>query len=266
MKFKEKIILGKTGLQAGRIGISSSYGAPTVAFEEAFDMGCNYFTWGTFIKGRSSKMKEAILNISKKGMREDLILSMISYAHNGFLTELFLKKGLKALNLDYTDILILGYYSRHPPKRVIDSALKLKEQGLIRFLGLTSHNRKLFAELFKENLFDVFHIRYNAAHRGAETETFPYLKGEKRPGVVTFTATRWGKLLNQKKMPPGETAPTAVDCYRFVLTHPAVDVCMMGTKTETQMKENLSALELGPMSEDEMDRMRKIGDYVYGKK
>ena len=181
MTFKEKILLGKTGLKTGRLGIASSYGAPARSLEEAFEKGCNYFTWGTFIKGRSSKMKEAILNISKKGLRDDLILSMISYAHSGFLTELFLKKGLKALNLDYTDVLILGYYSKRPPQRIIDSALELKEKGLIRFLGITSHNRKVFPILFKENLFDVFHIRYNAAHRGAETEVFPYLQGENQP-------------------------------------------------------------------------------------
>jgi predicted aldo/keto reductase-like oxidoreductase len=266
MTFNQKNLLGKTGLKAGRLGIASSYGAPAKAFEEAFEKGCNYFTWGTFIKGRSSKMKEAILNITKKGLREELILSMLSYAHNGFLIELFLKKGLKTLNLDHADVLILGYYSKRPPQSVIDSALKLKEKGLIRYLGITSHNRNIFPALFEENLFDIFHIRYSAAHRGAETEVFPYLQGTNQPGVVSFTATRWGRLLKQKKMPPQETAPSAADCYRFVLTNPAVQVCMMGAKTDTQMKENLTVLDLGPMSEDEMDRMRKIGDFVYGKK
>jgi hypothetical protein len=30
-----------------------------------------------------------------------------------------------------------------------------------------------------------------------------------------------------------------------------------------QLKEDLEALELGPMSEEELDRMRRIGDHVY---
>jgi hypothetical protein len=30
-----------------------------------------------------------------------------------------------------------------------------------------------------------------------------------------------------------------------------------------QLKEDLDALELGPMSEEELDRMRRIGDHVY---
>ncbi len=60
MTFNKKQVLGKTGLIVGRLGISSSFGAPAEAFEEAFEKGCNYFVWGTFIKGRSSKMKKAI--------------------------------------------------------------------------------------------------------------------------------------------------------------------------------------------------------------
>jgi predicted aldo/keto reductase-like oxidoreductase len=83
---------------------------------------------------------------------------------------------------------------------------------------------------------------------------------------VAFTATRWGKLLNPAKMPPGETPPTAADCYRFVLSHTAVDVCMSGAKTVEQMRQNLSVIDAGPMTEAEIERMRRIGDFVYGRK
>ncbi len=265
MKFSEKRVLGRTGLTAGRLGISSSFGAPSEAFEMAFERGCNYFTWGTFIKGRSPKMKEAIKNIIQKGKRDELIMAMVSYAHNAYLMETLHMRGLKALGTDYADVLILGYYSKLPSPRIIDRALKMKEKGLIRYIGLTSHKRKLFPELAEEGIFDLFHIRYNAAHRGAETEAFPFLQGEGRPGIVTFTATRWGQLLNPKKMPSGYPAPTAVDCYRFVLSHPSVDVCMVGAKKMEQMRENLRTLQLGPMNEEELQRMRKIGDYVHSK-
>jgi aryl-alcohol dehydrogenase-like predicted oxidoreductase len=264
MDFNDKIILGRTGLKAGRLGISSSFGAPTEAYEEAFEKGCNYFTLGSFIRGRSSKMKRAIGNIIKKGRRDDLIIAMLSYAHNAFLTETFLKRDLRSLGLDYTDILLLGYFPRQPSRRILDGALRLKEKGLVRFIGLTSHNRKLFPDLQKDGHFDVFHIRYNAAHRGAETETFPFLTGEDKPGVVSFTATAWKKLLNPKKIPPGETPLTAVDCYRFVLSNPSVDICMMGAKNMDQFGENLAILDKSPMAEEELDRMRRIGDYVYG--
>lgn len=67
-------------------------------------------------------------------------------------------------------------------------------------------------------------------------------------------------------MPPGEKPATAADCYRFVLSNPAVDVCISGAKTVDEMRENLSVFESGPMTEVELERMRRIGDYVYGRK
>jgi predicted aldo/keto reductase-like oxidoreductase len=265
MDFSQPVRLGQTELIAGRLGISSSFGAPCPAYEEAFEKGCNYFTWGTFIKGRSSQMRNAIKNIISKGERDNLILSIFSYSHMYFLMEHFLTNGLKDLGTDYADELILGYHQKPPSKCLLDKALQLKEKGLLRYLGLTSHKRKLFLELNQDRIIDIFHLRYNAAHRGAETDVFPYIESDNKPGIVSYTATRWGQLINPKKMPEDEQAPSAVDCYRFVLTNPAVDICMMGAKTNDQMRENLKALEMGPLNEAEMARMKKIGDFLYKK-
>ena len=104
-------------------------------------------TWGTFVKGYSPHMRDAIRNIKAKGRRDRLVLSIFSYAHQSFLTEHFLSKGLKAAHADYADALILGYFNHRPSQRVIDGALRLKEKGLVRFIGISSHRRLLFPEL-----------------------------------------------------------------------------------------------------------------------
>jgi len=131
---------------------------------------------------------------------------------------------------------------------------------------MSGHNRTLFGRIAQtaDSPIDIFMVRYNAAHRGAEQEIFPFLSGAKRPGLTTYTATRWGKLLNPKKMPAGQKPMTVSDCYRFVLTDPHVDLCMMGPDNESQMIEGLAALKKGPLSEGEMKRFRTIGDYVHG--
>ena len=66
-------------------------------------------------------------------------------------------------------------------------------------------------------------------------------------------------------MPPGEQPLTAADCYRFALSHPAVDVCMMGAKNSAQMQANLEVLESGPLEDVERERIERIGRHVYGK-
>ena len=100
---------------------------------------------------------------------------------------------------------------------------------------------------------------------GAESEAFPVLTGEDRPGVVTYTATRWGQLLAAKRMPDGEAPLKSSDCYRFSLSHPAVDVCMTGPKDRLQMQEALKTLDSGPLDPEETARIRRIGDHVHGR-
>ncbi len=261
MNFSQPRSLGRTSVVVGRLGVASSYGAPARAFEEAFERGCNYFYWGSL---RKSGMGEAIKNVCRKGKRDELVIVIQSYSRSAFLMEKFCRQALKRLALDSADVLLLGYYKRKPPQRILDRADAMKRKGMFRFLALSSHNRRLFPELVKENIFDIFHIRYSAAHRGAEEVTFPYLQGEDRPGIVSYTATRWGQLLQQKNMPPGESAPSASDCYRFVLSHPAVDICMTGPKNLEQMRQALKTLDLGPLHEEELARMRRVGDHIRG--
>ncbi len=263
-QFNQSTTLGRTGLKVGRLGISSSFGVPAAGLEAAFERGCNYFTWGSFIKGRSAEMKTAVRNIITKGQRNELVLSMYTYAHNNFLTETFLDRGLKSLGIDYADVLLLGYYSKMPIDKLLEGALKLKEKGKVRFIGISSHNRRLFPKLHEQGIIDMYHVRYNAAHRGAEMEVFPHITGDERPGVVSFTATCWRKLLNKRKMPKGEAPMSPADCYRFVLSNPAVDICMMGARNGEEMEENLKVLDMESFNPSEMERAIRIGDYLHG--
>jgi aryl-alcohol dehydrogenase-like predicted oxidoreductase len=262
--FSNTVVLGRTGLRVGRLGISSSYGAPAAAFEEAFERGCNYFVMGSFMKGRSKEMIRAIKNISARGQRNKLVICLMEYTHSQVIGKSHFYKGLKKMGLDYVDALMLGYYPRKPGKLVMDLALGLKAKGVVRHLALSGHNRRLFPKLL-DSPIDIFQVRYNAANSGAEKDVFPFCRGENRPGMISFTATRWGQLLKESKMPPGERPLTAKDCYRFVLSNPAVDVCMTGARSLEMMRENLETLEAGPLSDREMERVRRIGDHIYGK-
>jgi len=263
MPFTHKRILGRIGLTVSRLGLASGYGISGHGVEVAFhDHGVNYFYWST---PRKSTFGDGLRSLAKTN-RDDIVICLQSYDHLGITVRRSVTKGLKALGIDRADVILLGYHSRRPPRRVLDQARKLRENGLVRHIAMSSHNRKLFAQLAQEpgNPIDIFMIRYNAAHRGAETEIFPYLPEDNPPGITIYTATCWGKLLNPKKMPDGYDPMTAAECYRFVLSHPAVDLCMMGPRSEREMLEGLEALHQGPLSESALTRARKIGDFVHG--
>lgn len=260
MPFYEPRILGRTKLSVGRLGVACSYGAPTEAFEEAFERGVNYFYWGST---RKKAMAQAIRHIVSQGRRDNLVIVLQSYSRSAVLLESFFRQGLRTLGVDYADVLLLGWHNQPPSPRIMDRVRTMRHQGLFRYLAISGHHRPLFPVLAPQPEYDIFHVRYNAVHRGAEQEVFPQMPVVNRPGLVTYTATRWGDLLNPKKMPSGEDPPRGADCYRFVLSQPDVDVCLTGPRTRAEMQEALKALDLGPLSETELARMRRLGDHLH---
>src|SRR6185436_10022122 len=124
--------------------------------------------------------------------------------------------------------------------QVRDELQEVRESGLVRGVSISTHDRKLAAELAREGVLDAMMIRYNAAHRGAETEIFPHLP-ESNPAVVSFTATRWSYLVRRPRgYPEGGRIPSAGMCYRFVLSNPAVDVCLTAPSNLREFEANLA--------------------------
>ena len=260
--FPERVALGRTGLQVSKLGLGSSFKAPTHSYLEAFDRGVNYFYWGSV---RRDGMGAAIREISKRD-REGLAVVLQSYARVGGLLTHFVERGLRKLELDHVEVLLLGWHNKPPSPGVVDAALELKEKGRIGAIALSTHHRRLLPTLLDDETYSAWHVRYNAVHRGAEREVFPVLaerEATKRPGMITYTTTRWGDLVNPAKMPEGVATPTGSDCHRFALSHPQVDMCLAGPDNVEHMKQALAALELGPMDEDELAWMRGIGDHIY---
>jgi len=265
-----RALLGRTGLEVGRLGVAASYGVPGTALEWAFERGVNYIYWGS---RRSDTFGAALRRL--RPQRERFVLVIQSYTPVASLLAWSLERALRTLGYDHTDVLLLGMWNRPVSPSILDAARRLKARGLVRFLAVSTHKRTLVPSIAAGQDFDVVHFRYNAAHPGAENDIFPHLPDSNPPGMVAFTATSWGQLLGKssvqgiltgmRRLPKSERAPTAADCYRYVLTRPEVDVCMTGPANAAQMQEALEALRLGPMSEDELAWMGRVGRAVTGK-
>jgi aryl-alcohol dehydrogenase-like predicted oxidoreductase len=252
--------LGRTGIEVCRLGLAASYGAPASTVEKAFEHGVNYFYWGSFRRGGFGDGLRALAP-----QRDKFLLVTQSYSRVGALVGPSLERALRTLHFDYTDVLLLGLWNGKVPPRILDACRKLRQRGLVRYLAVSTHHRPLIARLAPDPEFDIFHVRYNAVHRGAEKEVFPHLPAQAPPGLVSFTATCWRQLLGHRRMWPNETVPTAADCYRFVLTQPAVNICMAGPANAQQFEQGLEALRLGPLNDDQLAWMRRVGDAIYGK-
>ena len=263
MDFKERVPFGRTGLMVSRIGLASGYGMPSAAIEKAFhEYGVNYFYLSMLHRGN---MVQAIRNLAPR-YRDELRIVLARPTRGGYVLRSFVERWLNKLKVEQVDGVILQYQQKPLRQQLIDRVHRLTGSGKVRFMGMSSHERPLFGMIARKEVHvpvDFFQIRYNAAHPGAEHDIFPHLPPENRPGIVVFTATCWGKLLKHKLMPAGESPLAPADCYRFALSHPDVNVCVTGPSTTAQMEENLKALDGGPLDEEEMARVRRIGRHVY---
>jgi len=267
----QRRVLGRTGLEVARVGISSSYGASGDDLERAFERGVNYIYWGS---RRTASFGEGLKRL--RPQRDRFVLVIQTYTRVAGLMAWSLERALHALRVEHADVLLLGMWNKPVPPKILDAARQLKQRGLVRFLAVSTHHRPLVLSIAAASDFDVVHFRYNAAHPGAEEDIFLKLPAAKRPGLVAFTATSWGQLVGNAKwparwitgarpLPQSERVPTTTDCYRYVLSRPEVDVCMTGPSNSARMDEALEALARGPMSEEELAWMRRVGRVVAGK-
>lgn len=253
--------LGNTGLCVHRLGLSASYRPGRATVFKALDEGLNYF----FCYGFDTQMTGILRDILRHD-REKYVVATGAYNLIWGHTNLrrTLEKRLRQMRTDYIDVfLFLGVMKpREFSEPVREELCRLREEGKVRSIGISTHNRKFAGELAAQGTLDVLMARYNAAHRGAETEIFPLLAPH-NTGLVSYTATRWSYLLRRpKRWPETEPVPTAGMCYRFVLSNPHVGVCMTAPSNLKQFEENLAAVRQGPLCREEMNFMRSFGDAV----
>ncbi len=249
--------LGRTGLMVSRLGLGSSYGVSGRDVDRAVERGINYLYWGS---RRDADFGRAITRAARKD-RAGTIVVVQSYARAGVALRPSLELALRRLKLDHADVLLLGWWNAPPPERILDAALALREAGRCRALMISCHHRPTFARFLADPVYGAVMVRYNAAHRGAEGEVFDQLDATP-PGVVAYTATRWGGLLDRRLVPAAEPLPRGSDCYRFALSRPEVDVVIAGPSNGAELDEAMSALDRGPLDADELAWMRRVGDGV----
>ncbi|MBK9167398.1 MAG: aldo/keto reductase [Bryobacterales bacterium] len=261
--------LGRGGPPVFRLGVSASYRPGEAAVRRAIERGVNVFFCFGF-DGQMTRVLRGALGRDRE--RFVVVTGAYNYVWWRQNPRRALESRLRALRTDYIDVfLFLGVMKASEfTAGVRAELLTLREEGRVRRVGVSTHDRpfagRLAAEGAAEGAMDTLMVRYNAAHRGAERDIFPHLDPH-RPGIIAYTATRWTALLRPPKgWPPDQSPPDAGQCYRFVLSHPAVDVCLTAPRSVRELDANLDALARGPLDPDEMAYLRNFGDAVRGQR
>jgi aryl-alcohol dehydrogenase-like predicted oxidoreductase len=229
--------------------------------ERAFyDHGVNTFLFHWSM----GSMVEGLRRLIRGGKRDELVLIAEAGIPTGWFVRRSWHRHARVLGVDRIDVFLLGWVQArwYVTGRTWPAMQHLKDEGRVRAIGFSCHNRALAVALARELQVDVLMIRYNAAHRGAESQVFDGL-GPARPALIAYTATRWGMLL--RPLPAGgfPSGMTAGECYRFTLSHPAVDTVLCAARSAAELRDDVAAVLRGPLPSDHLERARRFGDAVH---
>ncbi|TWU14208.1 General stress protein 69 [Symmachiella macrocystis] len=177
---------GKTGWKMPVLGMGGSamikqwnkeYGVGVLPLEDrvamvryAYDRGVRYFD-----TARVYAESESIMGQGLKGVRENVYLATKIADPRPTHTRASLEKSLKELQTDYVDCAQI-----HSPAiekagfagamKIHEQLLKLKDEGLVRFIGLTTHVAfEEVAKLVATGGFDQVLLAYAYFNRGLDT-------------------------------------------------------------------------------------------------
>lgn len=266
--------LPRLGKRVLRLGVAGNYGLESDDISYAAERGVDFWLWAPSFR----KVTKALVPLLARE-RERHVVAVLDMAYTAGMVRRGVEKALRRLGVDQLDIYLLGWMGRTSffTRGIQDMLVKLRDEGKVRAVGTSIHDRVRAGALARDSILDAFMLRYNAKHPGAEQDVFPHLTA-RQPLVLSYTATAWRQLLKpipSIEMPawPGATGTTeappplsAALCYRFCLSSPHVHVSLTGPKTRAQLDENLQALEQGPLGVEEEAWVREYGRQVKARK
>lgn len=250
------------GTNASILGLAAYPQTDAECVRLAFNSGINYFFFYDSDNDNFLEGLKTLLTVQ----RNSILVTTGSEARNINTLRQYLEQVRRRLSTVYIDVFFTEYVSPNDDinntHAVLDELTSWKQQGFIRYVGASTHNRSVALQLIENKACDVLMLRYNMAHRKIEDDVLPAAYSSDIP-VVAFTCTRWGSLLaghpNWHNSPP-----TAADCYRYALHNQAVNLALTAPQSISQLEENLSVLNAPKLSTHEVQQWQSYGALIYG--
>jgi|KBSSwiStaDraftv2_1062776.scaffolds.fasta_scaffold05768_13 hypothetical protein len=253
----DRLSLGETGLLVSPFCLGMVRSDETAS--AAFDAGINFFFLSADLHWPGYELaRRGLAKLLARGpkIRDQIVVAIVSYVTQPEFCAGALEEGLESVpGLKFIDVGVMGGAYADEFLTRLGVYLQIRRDGLfgLRALGTTFHDREAALLAINHHLVDLAFIRYNPAHTGAKLDVFPYLT-QSRTLLYNFKSTlgfirskRYAELgLNDSYWRPGVT-----DYYRFALTRPEIDGLLCSPTTPREVKDLSSALEEGPLDEEE---------------
>ncbi len=256
-----EVILGKTGIKASK----NAFGALPIQrvsleyagmlLKKAYESGVNYFDTARWYTDSEEKIGCALSDV-----RDKIYIATKTGSLNaeGFWKDL--ETSLRNLKTDYIDV----YQFHNPPfcpepgdeSGLYDAALKAKEQGKIRHIGITNHRLSVAEKAVRSGLYETLQFPFSYLADEKDIALVRLCK-EKNVGFVAMKALSGGLITNSA------AAYAYLNQYDNVLP-------IWGVQRESELDEFLSYNDNEPVMTDEIkniiekDRSELLGEFCRG--
>jgi aryl-alcohol dehydrogenase-like predicted oxidoreductase len=282
--------LGKSSLYISRISFGCMSLKPGQSdtqniIDKAIEMGLNFFdTADLYDKG----LNEINLGKALKAKRDKVIIATKvgnQWREDGsgwewnpgkkYILE-SVEKSLQRLQTDHIDLYQLhGGTTDDPIDETIEAFEILKEQGKIRYYGISSIRPNVIKEYVKRSNIVSVMMQYSLLDRRPEESCLPLLQDNKIGVLVRGSVT--SGLLAGKTVKPylnyteadvlnavkaiqkvaSSQINSAQIAIRFVLQHPATTAAAVGIRTQQHLSDAVAAVENQSLTEHELKVLRE---------
>lgn len=201
MKYRK---LGTTGLELSAVtfGCWELGGGPweftsdennVHAIRAALELGITTFDTA---EGYGDGHSEEIVGRALAGRRQEVVISTKVSRPNLAPDDVrrSAENSLRRLNTDYIDIYYIHWPSFDiPVSETLGAFNRLKEDGLIRAIGVSNFSAEQLKEALAHAQIDVIQPEYSLLHRGIEQEVLPLCK-ERGIGIMSYSSIAKGIL------------------------------------------------------------------------
>jgi aryl-alcohol dehydrogenase-like predicted oxidoreductase len=283
-------VVGSSTLNVSRIGFGCMSLPPDEktaipVLHKAIDLGINYLDTADIY---NDGINEQIIGKAIKGKRDKLIVASkagnVRRPDGGLdwnptkkhILEC-IEKSLKRLNTDFIDLYQLhGGTTNDNIDETIEAFELLKQQGKIRYYGISSIRPNVIREYIKRSSIVSVMTQYSLLDRRPEEETLEALH-KNNIGVLVRGSVAQGLLINKPaktyldyslddvaKMNAvvhkisGKNRSATQTVIKYVLQHEAVTSSVVGMRTIEQVADAVNTLNVPDLNPSELEELRNV--------
>ncbi|MFD0997840.1 aldo/keto reductase [Ohtaekwangia kribbensis] len=268
----------------GCMSLGNDHDANATLLHHAFDQGINYFDTADIYQngfneetvGRAFKtMRDKVIIGTKVGNQVRADGNGFDWNASGKYIRGAVEKSLKRLQTDYIDLYQLhGGTIQDPIDETIEAFESLKQQGKIRYYGISSIRPNVIREYVKRSAIVSVMMQYSLLDRRPEEECLSLLHqntigvlargsvarglllGKSAEPYLNYTAADVSKAADAIAAVTKKGRSTTDTALKFILHHPAVTSAVVGIRTEQQLHSNIQSSTAPSLTQQVLQQLR----------